>query len=993
MSEAATPLMQQYNGVKARYPHALLLFRLGDFYELFYEDAMIASRELRITLTSRNREKGQPIPMCGVPYHAAEGYIAKLIRAGFKVAICEQMEQPGPGKKLVRREVSRVITPGTATDVAVLDARENNFLAAVAQDPTPRSGQVIGLALVDLSTGEFLATEFHGARAEEELRDELQLLRPRETLLPRPQQLFETAKNTLLEGTGGVETRLEDWIFQRDYAERILREQFGVAELTGFGLDTHGQAMCAAGAVVHYLRENAARGEDAPSVEALQHLDRIRYYEQQDALVLDPVSVRNLELLAPIFTEETKSSGPTTLIAVLDATVTGMGARLLRAWILRPLLDQDAIEARLDAVAQLLQQTVVRGEIRKELRGIQDLERLTSRITLGQAMPRELVALRKSLAQLPVLREFTVDSSRRRSDPRSAISDQDPGKVAATAEGYPISDIRYQEEGSVATLGMTGEETGRRDAESAEETKRRATEDPPSGPEGGSSVWQKDAQAGVRVPQGGEEAGAGLPHSKGGLLSEVHEEIDELADVRELLEKAIAEEPPALASDVGIIRTGYSAELDELRDLSKHSKQVIASMEERERKRTGIGSLKIRFNQVFGYYIEISKPNLHLAPADYERKQTLVNAERFTSPELKEYERKILAADERIGEIERQLYVDVRSSIAAKAGRLRRTAGAIAKLDVLAAFAKLAADRGYTRPEFTTTGELLIIGGRHAVIEELLKQKGERFVPNDLCFEPGRQQLLLITGPNMGGKSTYLRQAALIVLMAQMGSYVPARQAKLPLTDRIFTRIGASDNLARGRSTFLVEMSEVAGILNHATPASLVLLDEVGRGTATFDGLSIAWAVVEHLQKNTRARTLFATHYHELTELADLLPAVKNVHVSVRETPNEIIFLRRVEPGSADKSYGIEVARLAGLPRSVIERAREVLKRHEQSEHELSETLTPGAMEGANGNGGQGVMFTALDRAVLEKLRNSNLDELKPIEALNLLAELKKQIS
>ncbi len=888
MSETTTPLMQQYNAVKGRYPHALLLFRLGDFYELFYEDAMIASRELRITLTSRNREKGQPIPMCGVPYHAADGYIARLIRAGFKVAICEQMEQPGPGKKLVRREVSRVITPGTATDVAVLDARENNFLAAVAQNTATAT---IGLALVDLSTGEFLATEFQGVRAEEDLRDELQLLRPRETLLPRPQQLFETAKNTLLDGAGGVESRLEDWIFQRDYSERILREQFGVAELTGFGLDAHVQAMCASGAVVHYLRENAARGDDAPSVEALQHLDRIRFYQQQDALVLDPVSVRNLELLSPIFTEESKSGGPTTLIAALDSTVTGMGARLLRSWILRPLIDQDAIEARLDAVEHLLKQTVVRGEIRKELRGIQDLERLTSRITLGQAMPRELVALRKSLAQLPVLKNFVTPK-----------------------------------------------------------------------------------------PSGGSE-----------LLRELHEEIDELSDVRELLEKAIAEEPPAVANDPGVIRAGYNAELDELRDLSQHSKTIIASMEERERKRTGIASLKIRYNQVFGYYIEISKPNLHLAPADYERKQTLVNAERFTSPELKEYERKILAADERIAEIERQLYVDVRSSIAGKAGRLRKTAAAVAKLDVLASFAKLAADRNYVRPEFNATGELLIIGGRHPVIEELLKQKGERFVPNDLFFEPGRQQLLLITGPNMGGKSTYLRQTALIVLMAQMGCYVAARQAKLPITDRIFTRIGASDNLARGRSTFLVEMSEVAGILNHATPASLVLLDEVGRGTATFDGLSIAWAVVEHLQKHTRARTLFATHYHELTELAELLPTVKNVHVSVKETPSEIIFLRKVEPGSADKSYGIEVARLAGLPRSVIERAREVLKKHEQSEHELSETLTPGAR--ANGNGNQEVMFTALDRAVIDKLKAADLDELKPIEALNLLAELKKQVS
>jgi DNA mismatch repair protein MutS len=916
MSEPTSPLMQQYHAIKTRYPHALLLFRLGDFYELFYEDAILASRELQITLTSRNREKGQPIPMCGVPYHAADGYIARLIRSGFKIAICDQMELPGPGKKLVRREVVRVITPGTATDGSVLDAKENNYLAAVAKHS---SGSPVGLAFVDLSTGEFQSTEFSGPDADEAVRDELQLLHPRETLLPRPQQLFETAKTSLLDGAGGVESRLEDWIFQRDYAERILREQFGVAELTGFGLDDHPLALSAAGAIVHYLRENAARGPDTgigststqpPSIEALQHLDRVRYYEQRHTLVLDPVSVRNLELLTPIFTEESSRSGPVTLVAALDVTVTGMGARLLRSWILRPLLDRDAIEARLESVAHLLQQTVVRGEIRKELRGIQDLERLTSRITLGLASPRELVALRKSLVQLPVLKNFLT---------------------------------------------------------------------PP--PVGGSA-----------------------------LLRQLHGEIDELTDVRERLERAIADEPPALATDPGMIRTGYDGELDELRNLSQHSKQIIATMEERERKRTGIASLKIRFNSIFGYYMEISKPNLHLAPADYERKQTLVNAERFTSPELKEYERKILAADERIIEIERALFVEIRSSVAAQATRLRRTAAAIAQLDVLTSFAKLAADRGYGRPEFNSTGELLIVGGRHPVIEELLRQRGERFVPNDLCFDPGRQQLLLITGPNMGGKSTYLRQAALIVLMAQMGCFVPARQAKLPITDRIFTRIGASDNLARGRSTFLVEMSEVAAILHHATPLSLVLLDEVGRGTATFDGLSIAWAVVEHLQKHTRARTLFATHYHELTELADLLTGVQNVHVSVKETPNEIIFLRRVEPGSADKSYGIEVARLAGLPRSVIERAREVLKKHEQSEHALSETLSPGAVDDPSAtstgvptgaapssphrrNGHQEVLFTALDRAVLDKLRGADLDQLKPLDALNLLAELKKQIS
>src|SRR6266581_3585354 len=502
MSEPTTPLMQQYHAIKARYPHALLLFRLGDFYELFYEDAMIASRELQITLTSRNREKGQPIPMCGVPYHAAEGYIARLIRAGFKIAICDQMEQPGPGKKLVRREVVRVITPGTATDGALLEAKENSFLASVFQDT---AAGVIGLAFVDLSTGEFQCTEFSGPRSEEALRDELQLLHPRETLLPRPAQLFETAKTSLLDGVGGVESRIDDWAFQLDYTQRIVKEQFGVAELTSFGLDGHIHAIAASGAIVHYLRENAAKGADSSAsvgpngpttLEALGHLDRVRYYEQHDALVLDPVSVRNLELLTPIFSEEAgRPSGPTTLIAALDATVTGMGARLLRSWVLRPLIESESIDARLNAVTHLVQQTVVRGEIRKELKGILDLERLTSRITLGLATPRELVALRKSLSQLPVLKNFLT---------------------------------------------------------------------PP--------------------PVGGSE-----------LLRHLHQEIDELADVRERLERAIADEPPALATDPGIIRSGYHAELDELRNLSQHSKQIIAAMEERERKRTNIASLKIRF--------------------------------------------------------------------------------------------------------------------------------------------------------------------------------------------------------------------------------------------------------------------------------------------------------------------------------------------------------------------------------------------------------------
>jgi len=896
MTEPVTPLMRQYHAIKTRYPHALLLFRLGDFYELFYEDAIAASRELQITLTSRNRERGEPVPMCGVPYHAAESYVARLLRAGYKVAVCDQMEQPGPGKKLVRREVVRVITPGTATDLHVLEPRENNFLAVVAPSA---AGSAVGLAYADISTGEAWATEFTGPGADEKLRDDLQRLRPREVLLPRQTGLFGSPRTGDSDGASAarfdlrdvVETRLEEWAFRLDYADRLLREQFGVAGLEGFGLADHPEATRAAGALIHYLRETSAKGAGETKAEdALRHLDRIRYYEQADAMILDSVTVRNLELIAPLFSEDAVRGAAVTLFAALDETSTVMGARRLRAWILRPELDRAEIEARLDAVADFVAQTVLREEIRRDLAMVQDLERLSGRITLGVATPRDLLGLRQTLAQVPLLRDF-------------------------------------------------------------------------------------------------------LARGRTAKLAQLREELDELADVRERVERAIADDPPALASDPGVIRAAYDAELDQLRELSQHSKQIIAAMEERERKRTGIASLKIRYNQVFGYYIEVSKPNLHLAPSDFERKQTLVNAERFTTPELKEYERKVLDADQRIAEIERRLFTELRLWIGAHAPRLRKTAAAIAQLDVLACFARLAVSRHYARPQFVGTGELMIVAGRHPVIERLLEQRGERFVPNDLFLDPASQQILLITGPNMGGKSTYLRQAALMVLMAQMGSFVPAEQARLPITDRIFTRIGASDNLARGRSTFLVEMCEVAAILNTATPSSLVLLDEVGRGTATFDGLSIAWAVVEHLQAHTHARTLFATHYHELTELAETLPGVRNVHVSVRETPTEIVFLRRVEEGSADKSYGIEVARLAGLPRAVIERAREILKRHEQTEHQLSTELSPGAPETNGRAASQPALFTPIDRDILEALRGADLDNLKPIDALNLLAKLKKQIS
>jgi DNA mismatch repair protein MutS len=879
MSEFSTPLMRQYSAIKQRHPNALLFFRLGDFYELFFEDAIVAAKELQITLTSRNKEKGQAVPMCGVPYHAAEGYIAKLIRKGFRVAICDQMEDPRLAKKLVKREVTRVVTPGTAVDAQLLEPRENNYLAAALE----RDGS-LGLAFADLSTGDFRATEFSGSEARVRFQEELERMRPRELLLPSAARseafswgLSSEISNLKSEIAGVTETRLDDWVFNEEYGERQLRDHFRVATLAGYGLESHPLAVAAAGAILHYVRETQ-RG-------SLSHFDGIRFYEQHDSLVLDPTTLRNLELIEPAF------GGPrdSALLATLDQCVTSLGARLLKSWLLRPSINRPEIEARWEAVQEFVQNTIAREELRRVLGNIQDLERLLSKVRLETANARDLLALKQSLGHLPLVRQY-------------------------------------------------------------------------------------------------------LARLKAPRLVELHARLDELRDVHEWLEKSIHPEPPVLLTEGNLIRPGYHAELDELRSLSQNSKQLMAQIESRERARTRIASLKVRFNNVFGYYIEVSKPNLSLVPTDYERKQTLVNAERFTTPELKELEAKILDAEERMQVLERELFVQIRRRVAAEAPRIRQTAQVLAELDVLACFAWLAAERNYRRPEFSEDGEFLIAQGRHPVIERVCAaEQGGRFIPNDLFLNLTSDRILIITGPNMGGKSTYLRQAALIALMGQMGSFVPAERAKLPIFDRIFTRIGASDNLALGRSTFMVEMTEAAGILNLATPRSLVLLDEVGRGTATFDGLAIAWAVVEHLQTHSQARTLFATHYHELTELADLLPGVRNYHVSVKEAGANIVFLRKVEPGSADKSYGIEVARLAGLPASVIARAREILTRHEQSEHTLSERLAarPSSPEQ---EGVQLTIFTPLNAEVVRAIEEADLDNLKPIEALNLLAELKKQI-
>jgi len=861
--EASTPLMRQYQSVKQQVPNALLMFRLGDFYELFYEDAVVAARDLEITLTSRNKEKGQAIPMCGVPFHAAESYIARLIQKGHRVAICDQMEDPRFAKKLVKRELVRVVTPGTATEPSLLRARENNYLAAVAAD----SGKA-GLAYVDVSTGEFRATEMPVA----DVAAAIEALNASEVLLAAGDDVWAPA------GTSPLRTEVEAWTFDADQADRTLREHFHLLSLDGCGLNGKRLAVGAAGAVLHYLRETQRT--------SLDHLERPTFYERDEAMALDAVTVRNLELVEPIFSADLGGGPESTLVSVIDKTLTGMGARLLRRRLVRPSMDCAEIEHRLDAVEELTKATIARAEIRRALEGVLDLERLLAKVTLGTAGPRELLALGRSLAALPELKRLA---------------------------------------------------------------------------------------GGCAAPR----------------LADIRDRIDEVAEARDRILAAIADMPPVTLNDGGAIRDGFDAALDELRDLSRNGRQYIAAIETRERARTGIQSLKVRFNNVFGYYIEISKANLHLAPEDYERKQTLVNAERFTTPELKELESKILEAEEKILDIERRIFAEVRTATAECATRIRATAQAVAELDVAAALAQVAVENRYCRPHFSDSGEMRIAAGRHPVIEKLAEREAMRFIPNDLYLN-GKEFIAVITGPNMGGKSTYLRQAALIAVMAQTGSFVPAEEALLPIIDRVYTRIGASDNLARGRSTFMVEMTETAVILNTATERSMVVLDEIGRGTATYDGLALAWAVIEYLHEHSRAKTLFATHYHELTELAGQLEGVCNLHVSVKESGDQIIFLRKVEPGSADRSYGIEVARLAALPEQVIERAREILTRHEKSGHEVSEELTPRKRRRESPL--QIQLFEPVNHQIAERIRNLKLDELRPIEALQLLSDLQEEL-
>ncbi len=866
-TDALTPLMRQYTAAKAEHPDALLFFRLGDFYELFFDDARTAARELGITLTSRDKDRG--IPMCGVPAHSAEVHVTRLLRAGFRIAICEQMEDPKQTKKIVRREVTRVLTPGTVADQA-LTAGENNYLAAVHSTEIATA-----LALLDLSTGEFRAREWAGPDAPAHCADALANSGASELLLPSENPLLATSEPfTAALDQIRTKTTLDTWVFTADYALPLLTRQLGAHSLDGFGVSGHPAAAIAAGAVLHYAQTTQR--------SALAHVDSLRFEERADHLQLDQVSVRNLELVEPLF----RSSGAeSTLAHTLDCCQTPLGKRHLRAAILYPLADPDAIQSRYSAVRELKRKLIDREELRRALSGVLDLERLLSRVALENAGPRDLQALGSSLRALPA--------------------------VCRALD--------------------------RLDA----------------------SAWRALRSA-----------------------------MDTLETLETSITNTLVPEPPMTLSEGGVIAPGRHAELDELRSTGSNARSQVAAIEERERARTGIGSLKIRFNSVFGYYLEITRANLRNVPPDYERKQTLVNAERYTTPELKELEHRILTAQERSVEIERELFAELRVTVLACAARIRTTSATLAEIDLLANFAHLAAERDWCEPELVISGDTCVLEAaqaRHPVLESLLDRAGvSRFIPNDLYLDTSRTGILLITGPNMGGKSTYLRQAALLVILAQMGSFVPARSMRFSLADRVYTRIGASDNVARGRSTFMVEMTETATILNTATSRSLVLLDEMGRGTATFDGLALAWATLEHIHNTVGARTLFATHYHELTLLAGQLSRLANARVSVKETPDGIVFLHTIEPGAASKSYGIDVARLAGVPGRVLTRARQVLRAHERAERRelAAETNAPVQL----------TMFTPLSQRIVDRLEAADLDTTSPMQALQLLQELQQEL-
>lgn len=810
-------MMAQYRRIKGELPRdALLLFRLGDFYEMFFEDAKAGAPLLNVALTKRG-----DIPMCGIPFHAAHGYIARLLKAGRKVAICDQVEEARPGQ-LVKREVTQILSPGAHFDERLLAPERNNFIAALCA-----CGKVFGLAAADLTTGDFTATQLEGEAA---ARAELERLRPAEIIFPAASETLAA----LARGHAAVLNPYEDWLFAPETAQFTVREHFKVASLDGFGLKDRPAAVGAAGAVIHYLTQHLRRDVSA--------LTRLSFYQCSDFMGLDSVSLRNLEILEPRPADAPRQAS---LYGALNRTVTPMGARRLRDWLSQPLATAAPILRRRDAVRLWLENGALLDEFRRELAEVRDLERTLGRLTAGSGNGRDLLALRRGLEKIPVLKQLLA---------------------------------RLQPPGAAPELAVVHEDAPRR-------------------------------------PD---------------LIDELAGQLAEAPDLIELLARAIVEEPPLAIKEGGLIRDGFDPALDELRHATRDGKDWIAQLQRDEIARTGIASLKVRFNSVFGYYIEVTKSNLEKVPVHYIRKQTIAGGERFITPELKEKESKILGAEERSVRLEYELFQRVREEVLGQLPRLQQTASALAPLDVLGAFAETARLYNYCQPEITEDGTIDIREGRHPVLEQNLG--GERFVPNDACLDHARQQLMLLTGPNMAGKSTFIRQVALIALLAHTGSFVPAAAARIGLIDRIFTRIGASDDLARGQSTFMVEMSETANILNNATARGLIILDEIGRGTSTFDGLSLAWSIVEHLHNAVGAKTLFATHYHELTELAGRLPRVQNFNVAVREWNDQIVFLRKIAAGATDKSYGIQVARLAGVPKGVIDRAKEILANLEESE-------------------------------------------------------------
>lgn len=858
---AATPMMQQYLDAKAACPDALLLFRMGDFYELFHDDARTAARVLQLTLTSRDKGEN-PVPMAGFPHHQLESYLGKLIVAGFRVAICDQVEDPAQAKGLVRREVTRIVTPGTVTDDALLDPRQSNYLAAIAP------GESTGVGWVELSTGRFFAACFPPTR----LADELARIGPSECLLAEGETPSLNFDNERL-----LVTRRSSWSFALRQATECLNKHFGVASMEGFGfVDSDAPAIRAAGAILEYLRETQKA--------SLAHIDRLVKYSAGAVLEIDEATRRSLELKATI--REGRREG--SLLAVLDRTATAMGSRLLADWLSNPLTDIEAINERLDAVGELVRDSGLLAALQEQLRGVYDLERLIARVTTGRASPRDLSFIGRTLRSLPQL------------------------KAKIVARGSP-------------------------------------------------------------------------------MLRRLEGELDLCPDLRGQLDAALVDDCPLASREGGFIRTGFSAELDALRELTSGGKQWIARYQAEEAERSGISSLKVGFNKVFGYYIEVTHTHGDKIPAHYIRKQTVKNAERYITPELKEYEEKVLTADEKSQQLEYSLFLELRDAVAAAGRRLQTTAGILSQLDVLSGLADLARARNYCRPQMVEQPALSILDGRHPVLDLTLNDGS--FVPNDTQLGANEGMTLLITGPNMAGKSTYIRQVALLTLMAQMGSFVPAREATIGIADRIFARVGASDELSRGQSTFMVEMTETARILNTATARSLVILDEIGRGTSTYDGLSLAWAVVEHLHDVVGCRTLFATHYHELTALAESLPAVRNYNVAVREWQDKVIFLHKIVAGAADKSYGIHVARLAGVPGATIERAKQVLAHLENADLDADghSKLARRGKRIARGEI-QLTLFQPAEHPLLEELRRLDLDDTTPRAALERLAKWQTEL-